>query len=51
MSSTKGVDDLLSPNWDKVMPEEGFIVEEGDLVSGISGKLRGSSQGPKQKGG
>jgi hypothetical protein len=39
MSSAEGIDDCLSPNWDKVMPEEGFVVEEGDLVSRGGGKL------------
>jgi hypothetical protein len=44
VSSTKGVNDFLSPNRDKVMPKESFIVEEGDLVSDVSGELWGSSQ-------
>jgi hypothetical protein len=43
MSSAKGINDSLSPDRDKVMPEEGFVIEKGNLVSGSGGELWVSS--------
>jgi hypothetical protein len=39
VSSAKGVDDLLSPNRNEVVPEEGFIIKKSYLVSAVSSKV------------